>query len=104
MTKAEALLNVMDALSASRALQGSPSQIEIECGGDWLPFSRGWSKSAINNNTQPVFLVVDSGAQWPQLVAAQRVLYGGQMVAIDTAGIRKPEDSGYWLLPIREAR
>jgi hypothetical protein len=103
MTKAEALRNVMDALSASRALQGSPSQIEIECDGDWLPFSRGWSKSAINNNTQPVFLVVDDGAQWPQLATAQRVLYGGQMVGIDTTGIKGPEETGYWLLPIQGA-
>lgn len=101
MTKADAMKNVVDTLSGYRTLHGAPTEIEAICDRKGIILRSGWSKSAINNNTQTVFLVIDSGNQWPQLATAKTVVYGAEWFEIDTAAIKGPQESGYWLLPVK---
>lgn len=108
MTKADAMQNVVNALSGYRVLHGEPSEIEVVCAYDVRATIRsGWSKSAVQKTRferQTVFLAIDSGNQWPQLAMAKCVIYGAEWFEIDTAAIKGPEESGYWLLPVKVGR
>lgn len=104
MTKQDALTNTINALSNYRALHGAPTEIEIAFDGDTLKLSSGWSKSSVQKTRfekQIVFLVMDSGSQWPQLQTAFLISYGENFYPIGTAAIKGPEESGYWLLPVK---
>jgi len=103
MTRAEAFLNVTDALTTLRALNGAPSTIFIMCGDAKIECSRGWSKSSIHNGAQVVFLVCDDPSRNELLPNVRLIHYGKQAFVV--SGEIKPsaEPGGYWLLPVKEA-
>lgn len=105
MTKSEALQNAMDALTASRGLQGEPMQIRIDCGEETpLVCFRSWSRSTINNGSQVVFLVVAVSPEYAAALPNAKVIHYGKTVYVISGVIEPPkDDDGYWLLPVREA-
>ena len=105
MTKSEALQNVLDTLTGFRASQGAPSTIKIDCGGESpITLAQGWSKSAINNNTQIVFLVIPKDLEDElELSNALFVRYGETVFFVSGDIVPPTEDGGYWMLPVRES-
>lgn len=105
MTKADALQNVMNTLTHYRALQGAPTEIAVDCGSsDPVVLRNGWSKSSVQKTRfeqQVVFLVVGDGVGQLRMAAAKRIKHGEEWFAIDTEAIKGPEESGYWLLPVK---
>ncbi len=105
MTKADAVMNALEALRVHRMIHlGHPPSIRVRCGASGVvECVSGWSKSAINNNTQPVFLVVPQSEDVAAMLAdAEAVEWGEAEFAVTSR--KTPEEAGsYWMLTVREA-
>lgn len=104
MTKAEALRNVTDTLTAQRAALGAPRVIVLGCADGHQVFcSSGWSKSSINNGSQVVFLIIEETTYAKLIPNVKSITYGAAMFAVSGAIEPPKEPGGYWLLPVKEA-
>lgn len=103
MTAQEALQNVINTLTLHRASQGHPSEIHLRSGGTWHVVEKGWSKSAINNNTETVFLFVAPSPEVADLLTEASLIRFGRKFFQVSGNIKQPkETTGYWQLPVVE--
>lgn len=104
MTKADALLSTFEALRVHRMIhQGEPASIRVRCNnGRVAECVAGWSKSAVNNNTQPVFLVIPQSADVAAMLPGAKAIEWGE-AEFQVIDRKAPIDAGgYWLLSVRE--
>ncbi len=90
---------IFDALSIARASLGEPEEITLI--GPGITLHRSWSKSAVNNNSQVVFLIGADVIDESLAATVTAIRYGDEIFTVVRAGKRSPsEDKPYWLFPI----
>jgi hypothetical protein len=103
MTEADALRNTFTAIQGLRALRnGAPREIALIDGeATWTLVQFGcWSKSAIYNNTQPVFLILQDTLPDEAVQAAQGVQHGDELWTITSRVSPAEHNKAYWLLSV----
>lgn len=105
MTEIEALKNTFTAIQGLRTLRNdAPQEISlIGAESRQTPVKFGnWSKSAINDNSQPVFLILQGEIPDEDLNEAGYVLYGSELWKITSRTSPAESKKAYWLLRVSE--
>ena len=105
MTELEALKNTFTAIQGLRTLRNdAPQAIALlDAEGKQIPVKFGnWSKSAINDNSQPVFLILQDEIPDEYLNEAGYVLYGHELWKITSRKSPAESKKAYWLLSVVE--
>lgn len=105
MTEIEAYQNTFTAIQGLRTLRNdAPQAIALlDAEGNQIPVKFGnWSKSAINDNSQPVFLILQDEIPDEDLIEAGYVLYGSELWKITSRKSPAESKKAYWLLRVSE--
>lgn len=90
---------IFDALTTARESLGEPTEIILI--GPGVTLHNSWSKSAINNNTQVVFLIAGHAIDANAAAVITAIRCGDETFPVSQAGKRAPtEDKPYWFFPV----